>query len=157
MLFYPSSLYLDAFFGILRRVKCYDESMKWHTFTLKLFGTVAVLLVLLAVWASALRLLAPLSDHYRPQVQKWLSRELASPVTVAHLSVNWRWFDPVISAHDVTVYDKSHSHRMLSINQIDMRINVLKSLWYRSWQTRFLTLDGLVISHSQHPLSFSPT
>lgn len=61
----------------------------------------AGLVVLAAVALAGLRLLLPELDHYRPEIERWLSRAADRQVEIGAVDAQWRGWTPVFRVRDV--------------------------------------------------------
>ena len=72
-------------------------------------GLCALLLVLLALYVSLGRELAPLVAEYRAEVETRAGDALGMPVHIGSLEGGWSALAPILSAHDVTVGDGANA------------------------------------------------
>ncbi|WP_053152252.1 YhdP family protein [Pseudomonas sp. Pf153] len=106
-------------------------------------GLCALLLVLLALYVSLGRELAPLVAEYRAEVETRASDALGLPVRIGSLEGGWSALSPVLSAHDVTVGEGANA---LHLDQVRAVPDVWDSLLARQARIAHLELGGLKIS-----------
>ncbi|WP_050805596.1 YhdP family protein [Legionella drancourtii] len=94
--------------------------------------TVAVLIILMAVFSSIFRSLTPWAKQYKGDVEQHLSLLLGQPVTIQTMETGWYWFQPVLKLKQVTLGDDSKN--VFRLNKLLVGINLFKSLW--NWQIK---------------------
>ncbi len=103
--------------------------LKW---TKKLWVAAATLFVLFAILFSIFRAMTPLVKQYKTQIEQQLSVLLGQPVSIGDLETGWYWFQPVIKMDNVKFNDASH--QAVVVNQLQVGINLWRSLW--RWQVQ---------------------
>jgi uncharacterized protein (TIGR02099 family) len=109
-------------------------------------GLCALVLVLMAVYVSLGRELAPLVAEYRSEVETKASEALGMPLQIGELKGSWSGFAPILSAHDVTVGEGANA---LHLDQVRAIPDLWASLLARDVRLARLELDGLKISLKQ--------
>ena len=71
----------------------------------RLYKTVAILLVLLAVLISAFRLFLPYVHHYRLPLQNYLSESSNANIEIDSLSMIWQRSGPILILGDVQILE----------------------------------------------------
>jgi uncharacterized protein YhdP len=90
---------------------------------------VAAAIVFLAVLLSAARLLLPYAPDYQLRAENWASKILQQPVEVKQVEPSWHVFQPQLKFENVQILNKNQSHPLIQIKEIDVGINLLKSLF----------------------------
>lgn len=98
----------------------------------KLWVVFATLFVLFAILFSVFRAMTPLVKHYKTQIEQQLSGLLGQPVSIGDLETGWYWFQPVIKMDNVKF--NGTSHQPVVVNQLQVGINLWRSLW--RWQVQ---------------------
>jgi len=96
----------------------------------KLAYVLAGIIILFAIAILIGRLLAPVIDSHRPDVEKWASNVLGMPVTISKIDASWYHYQPDISLQQVTAYNKETHAPALQIRKITIFFSIPKSLWY---------------------------
>jgi uncharacterized protein (TIGR02099 family) len=110
-------------------------------------GLCALVLVLMALYVSLGRELAPLVAEYRSDIESKASEALGMPLQIGELEGSWSGFAPVLSAHDVTVGEGANA---LHLEQVRAVPDLWASLLAREVRIAHLGLDGLKISVKQN-------
>ncbi|MGF6315556.1 YhdP family protein [Pseudomonas frederiksbergensis] len=106
-------------------------------------GLCALVLVLMALFVSLGRELAPLVAEYRADVEDKASDALGMPLQIGKLEGNWSGLAPVLLAHDVMVGEGSNA---LRLDQVRAVPDLWASLLAREVRIAHLELNGLKIS-----------
>lgn len=105
-------------------------------------------LLLLTLYMLAGRILAPLPDSYRPEIEAWLSEQLQQEVSVGRLQVRWEGFGPHFYATRVRLGPVDDG---LHIQTLAFRPDMLRSAFQRRWQLASLGLRGLELALQEQP------
>lgn len=106
----------------------------------KLGYFVAGFIILAALLVSLSRLLSPVLDTYRPQIEKQASELLGVPVRVGHVEITWYQYQPGINLKDVVFLDKKTQTPAIEIKKLGVFFSLPRSLWRRQ-----MVLSGLVL------------
>jgi uncharacterized protein (TIGR02099 family) len=109
-------------------------------------GLCALVLVLMALYVSLGRELAPLVAEYRSEVETKAGTALGMPLQIGELKGSWSGFAPILSAHDVTVGEGANA---LHLEQVRAVPDLWASLLARDVRIANLELNGLKISVKQ--------
>src|SRR5437660_1381119 len=90
---------------------------------------VAAAIVFLAVLLSTARLLLPYAPDYQLRAENWASKILQQSVQVGQVEPSWRGFQPQLKFESVQILNKSNTHPLIQVKEIDVGINLLKSLF----------------------------
>jgi len=96
----------------------------------KIWVTVAILVIILAVISSIFRSLTPWVKQYKGEVEHHLSLLVGEPVTIQTMETGWYWFQPVLKLRQVSLGGESKN--ALHLNTLLVGINLFKSLL--NWQ-----------------------
>ena len=106
-----------------------------------------VILVLLGtLYLSAGRLLVPMLNAYRIEIQDWMSSQLGQPVHLGRLHAGWHGVSPWLYAEDVRLGAGSQP---LSIARLHFRPDMLGSLWRGGWSLSAISLQGVDLELQQ--------
>jgi uncharacterized protein (TIGR02099 family) len=105
--------------------------------------SIAIVVVALAVTLSAARLLLPGMSEYRVQLQSVAQRVLKHPVSIGSLDAAWHGLSPVLKLNQVVVRDKRFPDGKLSINEVDVALDIFESLRQLQWITAGVRLVGI--------------
>jgi len=109
-------------------------------------GLCALVLVVMALYVSLGRELAPLVAEYRGEVETKASEALGMPLQIGELKGNWSGFAPILSAHDVTVGEGANALHLENVRAVP---DLWESLLAREVRIANLELNGLKISLKQ--------
>nr|WP_180205690.1 YhdP family protein [Pseudomonas sp. SbOxS1]NYU05831.1 TIGR02099 family protein [Pseudomonas sp. SbOxS1] len=109
-------------------------------------GLCALVLVLMALYVSLGRELAPLVAEYRGEVETKASEALGMPLQIGELKGSWSGFAPILSAHDVTVGEGANALHLENVRAVP---DVWASLLARDVRIANLEINGLKISLKQ--------
>ena len=104
---------------------------------------IAVCIIIAALLISVTRLLTPVLDTHRNEIEAWASKLLDAPVTIQKVEISWYQYQPEVSLNKVTIIDKSTNLPSLQIEKIRVFFSVPQSLWQRK-----LVPSGIIISGS---------
>ncbi len=93
---------------------------------------IAILIILMAVVSSVFRSLTPWAKQYKGDIERRLSVLLGQQVTIQTMETGWYWFQPVLKLNQVSL--GSDSKKIFHLNQLQVGINLFKSLW--SWEIK---------------------
>ncbi|MGE1174004.1 YhdP family protein [Pseudomonas sp. BW7P1] len=106
-------------------------------------GLCALVLVLMALYVSLGRELAPLVAEYRADIEDKAGTALGMPLQIGELEGDWSGFAPILLAHDVMVGDGANALRLDRVRAVP---DLWASLLAREVRIAHLELDGLKIS-----------
>ncbi|MBZ9783846.1 TIGR02099 family protein [Pseudomonas sp. REP124] len=106
-------------------------------------GLCALVLVLMALYVSLGRELAPLVAEYRTEVETRATEALGMPLQIGELKGSWSGFAPIVSAHDVTVGEGANALHLENVRAVP---DLWASLMAREIRIAHLALNGLKIS-----------
>lgn len=107
----------------------------------KIWITLAILIILAAVFSSLFRSLTPWAKQYKGEVEQHMSTLLGQPVTIGAMETGWYWFQPVLKLKDVDINKKSG--QSLHLAHLLVGINLFKSLWQWHIQPGVLAIDDI--------------
>lgn len=112
----------------------------------RLFGVLAGLLVLAALYVSLGRQLVPLVAEYRADVEARLEQALALPLAIGRLEGAWEGFTPRLLAHDVVLGDGASA---LRLDRLVLVPDLADSLLARTLRLRSLSFAGVHLTVAQ--------
>ncbi|WP_428411394.1 YhdP family protein [Legionella sp.] len=107
----------------------------------KIWMSLAILIILMAVLSSVFRSLTPWAKQYKGEVEQHLSILLGQPVTIQTMETGWYWFQPVLKLKQVTL--GSDSRKSFHLNKLLVGINVFRSIWNWQIQPGVLYIDDM--------------
>ncbi|WP_057832736.1 YhdP family protein [Colwellia sp. TT2012] len=119
----------------------------------RLYKSVAILLVLLAVLISAFRLFLPYVHHYKLPLQNYLNDLSQTNISIGDLSMTWQRSGPILVISDVQVLDTERAS--IFIKQLELHIDFWRSISEQRLISKNLILSGAQVDISQR-LWFSP-
>lgn len=109
-------------------------------------GLCALVLVLMALYVSLGRELAPLVAEYRAEVETKAGEALGMPLQIGELKGSWSGFAPILSAHDVTIGEGANALHLEKVRAVP---DLLASAMAREVRIAHLELNGLKINLKQ--------
>ena len=103
---------------------------------------IAAIIVVVAIVLSAARIITPYLVTQRPEIEQKISAYLQLPVQINNFTVRWQRFMPVIKATNVVIYDDQKKYPLLHVDEADIGINLLKSLWHWSIEPGIIHVKG---------------
>ncbi len=97
-------------------------------------------LLLLALYVSLGRELAPLLAEYRDEVQQEVQKLTGMPIRIGRLEGAWRGLGPLLVAHDVNIGSGASS---IHLDRLSLEPNLLTGLLEQRLEVSLLELQGL--------------
>ncbi len=91
------------------------------------YATAAVA-VAAAVAVSMARLLLPLAERYRPELEVWASRGVGMPVRIGRVEGGWRGLHPQLTLEGVRVLDPGRGTPWLEVRRVRVALDLWRSL-----------------------------
>ena len=113
----------------------------------RLYKTVAILLVLLAVLISAFRLFLPYVESYRVDFQDYLNELIQTNISIGSLNVTWQGTGPTIEMGNVSLVDNEQAS--VFIKQVDLHVDFWQSISQQQLISSNLILTGADINVDQ--------
>ena len=113
----------------------------------RLYKTVAILLVLLAVVISAFRLFLPYVHHYKLPLQNYLNETSQTNIAIGTLSMTWQRSGPILLIGDVQALETERAS--VFIEQLEMQVDFWRTLTERSLISKDLLLSGARVNLSE--------
>ena len=107
----------------------------------RVYKSIAILLVLLAVLISALRLFLPYAHHYKEHIQNIINDANDSHIVIGNLSMNWEKLGPLLIVEKVSLLETQSTD--VSIDSIHVHLDFWQSLAKGRIITQNVTLDGV--------------
>lgn len=121
-----------------------NTSNRWLN---RLYKTVAILLVLLAVLISAFRLFLPYVHHYRLPLQNYLNEKSQTNISIGSLNMTWQRSGPILIIGDVEVL-KTESTSVF-IKQLELQLDFWSTISKQSLISKNLILSGMAVDVSE--------
>jgi uncharacterized protein (TIGR02099 family) len=116
----------------------------------KLYKIIAILLVLFAVFLSALRIFLPYAEDYKQGLQNYLNKTYQSNIIIGNINAGWEKLGPTLVAQNVSVVDSQSIN--IFIKQIDFSIDFWGSIQSGKLITNDFTLKGTKVTIDQEAL-----
>ncbi len=113
----------------------------------RLYKTVAILLVMLAVMISAFRLFLPYVHHYRLPLQDYLNESANANISIGSLRMTWQRFGPSLVIGDVQVLDSPSAS--VFIKQLELQVDFWRTITEQTLISKDLILSGAKVDVSQ--------
>lgn len=98
----------------------------------KIAYLIATCIILAAVLVCIVRLITPILDNHRSDIETIASKLLQTPVKISNVRVSWYRYQPVIRLNNVTILNKETRQPVFKIKKVSLLISTVKSLW--QWQ-----------------------
>ncbi|MCO6411526.1 MAG: TIGR02099 family protein [Thiogranum sp.] len=103
----------------------------------------AVVVVTLAVALSAARILLPGMSEYKAQIETAAGKLVRHPVRIGTLDAAWRGLSPVLRLKHVIIRDPQLADGVLVAEEVQVGLDLLKSLAQRRWFTSGIRIIGV--------------
>lgn len=112
-----------------------------HSITKNISYVVAFCILVTAVLVVAGRLITPILNKNLPDIEKWASALLQTPVTIGKADVSWFKYQPGVRLKTVTILGKDGKDPLLQVGAVRVFFSIPQSLWQHK-----LVPSGIVIS-----------
>ncbi|MEJ2379666.1 MAG: YhdP family protein [Gammaproteobacteria bacterium] len=102
--------------------------------------------ILVGLLVAVTRMLMPLLDDYRNDIQKIASEQLGRPVRIGRVTGGWSGLDPRLSFIDVTIYRPDGKAVWLHVGKIQASVDLLRSIVNRRIETGHIDVEGLNVN-----------
>jgi len=106
----------------------------------RVYKSMAIMLVLLAVFISALRLFLPYAHNYRQEFQDYINDTYQSNIIIGSLSMGWQKDGPTLVTENVSLLHTDTTE--IFIEKIDLHLDFWRSIKDRRLVTKDFTMDG---------------
>ncbi len=113
----------------------------------RLYKTVAILLVLLAVLISAFRLFLPYVHHYRLPLQNYLNEKTQANISIGSLSMTWQRSGPILVIGDVQILETESAS--VFIKQLELHVDFWGTIRQQNLLSKNLILSGATVDVSE--------
>lgn len=126
------------------------------------FVAVAVMAVALALTLTAARVLFPLVEDYRSEVESWAGGILGQPVTIGSLDARWRGLYPEVILEDVHLLGQQDQSQLNRLERIILELDIFDLLLHQriGFVHLSIVLDRLTVQRTAegalHLLEFRP-
>jgi len=117
----------------------------------KISYAIAILVLIAAIIVVMSRLLTPVLDKHRAEIETWASAMLDLPVTIKKVHFSWYQYQPEISLDQVVIHRKDNQATLLNIQAIRIFISIPKSLWHFKVIPSSIMLSGADVTVIQKP------
>lgn len=112
--------------------------------------TFATLVLTAAVLVSVARMLLPLLQDHRSDIERFATEQLGRPVKIGRIDAGWRGLHPELRAVDVQILDPSDGATWLHLNEVQASLDLAASLVHRRVETREIRFVGANIGVVRH-------
>lgn len=113
----------------------------WKTVQWLVIGSI----ILAAGVMGLVRLLLPMADQYRADIERWASAAVGGPVRIGGIDAQWRGFNPYLRLEDVSLLDQSGARTLAHVLDTRVYIDVPGSLRQRSIQAGGLEISAATL------------
>ncbi|NMP15712.1 YhdP family protein [Thalassotalea sp. Y01] len=122
-----------------------------NTWLNRLYKTLAVLLVLLAVLITSARILLPHAPAFKEELEDVINSRYDGEISIGELSAGWEKFGPTLILRDVDLLNSAALS--VRVNEIDVRLDFWYTLTQQKLKIHNFTLDGAQINLDQTQIS----
>ena len=108
-------------------------------------------IIFIAIIVSASRLLAPILEEHRTDIEIWASTMLKLPVTIRKVHVSWYKYQPQISLDDVTILNAQSKEPILQMSQVSVSFSIPQSILQKKLIPSGVIISGTDINIYQKP------
>lgn len=111
----------------------------------KLWLSVAILLVTLALLLSLARLLLPYTSHYKESLVDYVSSQVGQPIAVESIEAGWSALGPVarLKNFSFVVENSEQTGVQVSIDSVDLELNFWETVFNQKPIVNNFVLDGV--------------
>lgn len=91
----------------------------------------AALVIIAAVFVVGIRLLTPVLDEHKKDIEAWATTLLKLPVSINKVRLSWYQYQPEVTLHEVTLLNKAGTDPLVQIRRIKVFFSIPKSIWQR--------------------------
>jgi len=113
----------------------------------RLYKILAIMLVSLAVFISASRLLLPYVENYRLDFQNYINKQNQTNFVIGGLGLSWRGAGPLLIANQVTLMDTEVAH--ITIEHLEVQLDFWATISTQQLVSSNLILDGAIVNIDQ--------
>lgn len=110
----------------------------------------SVVIISIAVFLSIVRMLLPLVDGYRNEIEQWLGAELNQQLKMERISADWTGLHPTLVASGVSLLSVDGKSTWLDINEVKVSLNVLSLLYSGQIEIGVIKIIGTSLSLEHH-------
>ena len=115
----------------------------WRKLLQTSWYTIVLIIILVAIFVSAIRFYPDSYQNYLPEVQEKISTIVGRPVNVSSLRIGWKGISPHITVTDLSVYvDETKQERLLFVRSAYLSIDPYSSIFNKKIKINQLTLNG---------------
>ncbi|WP_371376659.1 YhdP family protein [Thalassotalea aquiviva] len=111
-----------------------------NTWLSRLYKTLAVLLVLVAVLLSSVRIFLPYAHTYKQDVEDYLNQSYQGDIEIGELTAGWQNFGPTLVVNDLILTNSDAIS--VTVDEVDLGIDFWGSIQARQLKTSNVTLNG---------------
>jgi len=110
----------------------------------------SIAVISIAVLLSVARMLLPLVDEYRAEIESWLSVELDRKLKIGSITAAWKGLYPKLVVSEVSLLSEDGKDSWLEIEEIRVSVNILSLLSAGHVETGVINVVGTSISLEHH-------
>ncbi|NIP73848.1 MAG: TIGR02099 family protein [Gammaproteobacteria bacterium] len=110
----------------------------------------ATVVLTAAVLVSVARMLLPLLQDYRSDIERFATEQLGRPVKIGRIDAGWQGLHPELRAVDVQILDPSDGATWLHLTEVRASVDLAASLVHRRVETREIRFIGANIGIVRH-------
>jgi len=108
--------------------------------------TIGISVLLVAVVATAIRLLLPDIGTYRSEIESWVSNYTNLPVAIRVIEADWQGWTPRLYLEDIDLLSRDTNSPIINFTEAQLSIDLLASLKHRQIIPKQLTVSGFSIA-----------
>ena len=112
----------------------------------QLWITLVIAVVILALYTSLGRQLAPLVETWKPDAEAWLSAQIGQPVSIGTLRGGWSLLSPLVTVTDLQL----GGAQGIQIERLEAELDVSASLFWQQPVFRRIDVQGVRAHLRQH-------
>ncbi|MFZ5589567.1 MAG: YhdP family protein [Pseudomonadota bacterium] len=122
----------------------------WRYLRATLLYALVALVILAGVLLGVSRLLTPMVNERRAEIEQRLSTALERPLKLGAIEMHWRGLSPVLLIKDVTVLDKHTAQPLLRIDAARVAVNIPRYLRTGRLERGRLEVSGTTLTLVRH-------
>jgi uncharacterized protein (TIGR02099 family) len=110
----------------------------------RIYKTLAIMLVLIAVLISGFRLFLPYVEHYRQDFQNYINVNNQTNIVIGGLGMSWQRSGPTLIANRVTLIDTDGAY--VYVKHLEVQVDFWATLTKQRLISSNLILDGAIVT-----------
>ncbi len=118
-----------------------------HRWMKRAWIALAVMMIMAAIIMTFFRIMTPLLNQHKQDVERQLTSLLGEQVSIKHMETSWYWFQPILKLDEVLVSEQGVP--VLQLNKLLVGVNLFSSVLHWQIQPGILLIDDVQLTIRQ--------